>query len=514
MNHHKPIDRTRAVGRREVLACAASMGGAALAALCGVVSNPARGSPAGGRKRPNILWILAEDMSPHFNVYGEKVSTTPWVDRLASEGAIFMNAFVTAPVCSPSRSAMITGMYQTTIGAHHHRSSRGPVKIHLPKGVRTLPEIFREQGYYVTNGSAPLPPDRTYTVGKTDYNFEFPKDLYDGTEWSGRKPGQPFFAQVQLRGGKFRRPRIWFDQARAPKLVNPDAVRLPPYYPDDPVMRKDWAEYLDSVNYVDQDVGYILGRLEREGELDNTVVFFWTDHGIAHARGKQFLYEEGIRVPLIVRAPDRVEKGSIRRDLVAHIDIAATSLEFAGIPLPGHLESRPLFGPKAKPREYVVTARDRCDETVDRIRSARTDRYKYIRNYYPGRPLLQPCSYKDGKEIVQRLRQLHEEGKLNEIQERVLFSPTRPREEMYDLQQDRWELNDLAGDTGHQKKLAELRGILEGWIKQSGDKGETPEREDAYDGEMQVFFAELGDARRKITLQNIETMKRWAREGK
>jgi arylsulfatase A-like enzyme len=296
--------------------------------------------------------------------------------------------------------------------------------------------------------------------------------------------------------------------------VNPDAVRLPPYYPDDPVMRKDWAEYLDSVNYVDQDVGYILGRLEREGELDNTVVFFWTDHGIAHARGKQFLYEEGIRVPLIVRAPDRVEKGSIRRDLVAHIDIAATSLEFAGIPLPGHLESRPLFGPKAKPREYVVTARDRCDETVDRIRSVRTDRYKYIRNYYPDRPLLQPSSYKDGKEIVQRLRQLHEEGKLNEIQERVLFSPRRPREAMYDLQQDPWELNDLAGDTGHQKKLAELRGILEGWIKQSGDKGETPEREDAYDGEMQVYLAELGDARRKITLQNIETMKRWAREGK
>ncbi len=508
MNRHKTIIRPRTVGRREFLACGSWLGAAAL----GSGFSRSWGSAAAA-KRPNILWILAEDMSPHFNVYGEKRTTTPWTDRLASEGALFANALVTGPVCSPSRSAVITGMYQTTIGAHHHRSSRGPMKIHLPKGVRTLPEIFREHGYYVTNGQLPGPPGSPYRRGKTDYNFEFPSNLYDSVDWSGRSPGQPFFAQVQLRGGKFRQPRVWFDAAKAPRLVSPTDVTLPPYYPDDPVIRKDWAEYLDSVNYLDQDVGHLLDRLGREGQLDNTAVFFWTDHGVSHARGKQFLYEEGIRVPMIVRAPGRVEPRSVRRDLVAHIDIAATSLEFAGIPVPGYMQGRPLFGSNAKPREYVVSARDRCDETVDRIRSVRTTRHKYIRNYYPGRPHLQPNSYKDGKVIVQRLRQLHEEGKLNEVQERVLFSPARQREELYDLRKDPWEVNNLAGNAVYRKNLLELRNILDRWIRETGDKGEVPE--EAYDSEMAVRLADQQDEeRRRIIQQNIETMRRWAREGK
>ncbi len=493
-------------GRRAFLA----RGGAALAALAG--------APAiAQRRRPNIVWILAEDMSPHFNVYGEKVSTTPAVDRMAAEGVRFSNALVTCPVCSPSRSAMITGRYQTSIGAHQHRSSRGAVKIHLPEGVRTLPEIFREHGYYVTNGAAPQPPDMRYRVGKTDYNFVYPDNLYDATEWSGRKKGQPFFAQVQLRGGKFRRPKVWFDPERAPKLVSPEAVKLPPYYPDDPLIRRDWAEYLDGVNYVDQEVGHILERLRREGELDNTVVFFWTDHGISPARGKQFLYEEGVKVPLVVRAPGWVGKGEVRDDLVAHIDIAATSLELAGIPLPKGIEGQPLFGRNAKPRDYVVTARDRCDETVDRIRGVRTARYKYIRNYYPRRPHLQPCAYKDAKDILQRLRELHEKGKLNALQERILFSPERSREELYDLQQDPWEVNNLAAEPGMKTTLAELGGILDRWIRESGDHGEKPEREDAYDAEMQVYLesiARQGEERQNVIRRNIATMKRWAREGK
>lgn len=474
-------------------------------------------SGASEQQPPNIVWILAEDMSPHFGVYGETVSVTPNVDQLAAGGVKFERAFVTTPVCSPSRSAMITGMYQTTIGAHQHRSSRGAVNIHLPPGVRTLPEIFKENGYYVTNGFAPRPPRMdVYPKGKTDYNFVYPEDLYDGSEWSGRAEGQPFFAQIHLRGGKFRTPKNWFDPASAPELTDPADVKLPPYYPDDPVIRKDWAEYIDGVNYVDQAVGFILKRLRDEGELDNTYVFFWTDHGISHARGKQFVTEEGAWVPLIVSGPG-LDAGSVRDDLVLHIDIAATSLHFAGIPRPEYLESRPLFGPDAKPRDHIVIARDRCDETTERIRAVRTDRFKYVRNYHPERPHLQPNVYKDNKEIYQRLRQLHAAGKLNETVERVLFSPTRAKEELYDLEADPWELNNLAADPAHQEKLAELRRLLDAWIAETGDKGETPESAEAYDGEMAVYLDAIKPRHPERAAEieaNIAQMKKWAAEGK
>jgi arylsulfatase A-like enzyme len=467
--------------------------------------------------RPNILWILAEDMSPHFGVYGETVSTTPNVDKLAADGVKFENAFVTAPVCSPSRSAMVTGMYQTTIGAHQHRSSRGPAVINLPAGIKTIPEIFKENGYYVTNGYVPRPPNfDVYPKGKTDYNFVYPDDLYDGSEWSGRAEGQPFFAQIHLRGGKFRKPRNWFDPATAPELVDPADVKLPPYYPDEPLIREDWAQYLDGVNYVDQAVGFLLKRLADEGELDNTVVFFWTDHGISHARGKQFLTEEGAWVPLIVRGPG-LTPGTVREDLVVHIDIAASSLDFAGIPIPAYMEARPLFGADSKPREYVALARDRCDETTERIRAIRTDRYKYIRNYHPHRPHLQVNAYKDSKAIYERLRELHAKGELNETVERILFSPTRSKDELYDLEADPWELNNLAGDSAHAAKLAELSDLLDTWIDESGDKGKTAESWEAYDGEMQVYLDGLRKRRPEqipIIEANIAQMKKWAEEGK
>ncbi len=476
-------------------------GGAGALALLGGPLN----SAAETQTRPNIVWIIAEDMSCHFGYQGEPLVKTPHVDRLAREGVVFDAAYVTCPVCSPSRSALITGMCQTTIGAHNHRSFRGVIKHDLPAPVRTIPEYFKDAGYYVCNGSGSEASSR----GKTDYNFNFPQKVYDGASYEGAAPGQPFFMQFQLSGGKFRKGNVEHP-------ASPDKVALPPYYPDDPVMREDWAQYLNSVMYVDQEVGKIMARLETDGHIKNTVVFFTTDHGISHARGKQFLYEEGTHVPLVVWAPGRVPAGSVRSELASHIDIAATSLHFAGIPLPAHMESRPLFGPDSRPREFAISARDRCDETVERLRSVRKGTFTYIRNFYPERPHLQPNAYKDGKEIVVRLRELYAQGKLAGHPAERLFAVPRPKEELYDRKTDPWELTNLAEDPAHAQTLSALRGILDGWIRETNDQGQTPETETVYDADMAVYIeSRKGDAEYVQTLiRNIDQMKAWAKEGK
>jgi len=465
--------------------------------------------------RPNIVWIVVDDMSCHFAYQGEGLVKTPHVDRLAREGVVFSNAYVTAPVCSTFRSAVITGMYQTTIGAHHHRSGRGELKIRLPEGMRTIPELFREAGYYTSNSDA-----AGKRPGKEDYNFVYRRsDLYQGIDWSKRAEGQPFFAQFQLRGGKLRNVPKSYEEVLArfdkEQLVTPDQVALPPYYPDHPVIRKDWAEYLNSVQYTDVEVGRILARLKRDGVLDNTIVIFLTDHGISHARGKQFLYEEGLKIPIVVWAPGRL-KAAVREELIAHIDLSATSLHLAGIGIPDDMQGRPLFGPRAKPREFVVSARDRCDETVDHIRSVRAGEFKYIRNYLPNRPYLQPCRYKDGKPFMPVLRELYAAGKLNAAQS-LHLAETRPEEELYDLSNDPWEIHNLAGDPASKARLDKLRAILARWELDSDDRGRFPEPLSMYDSDMQTY---LGKGRKKnpeqsaVLESNIALMKKWRVEGK
>ena len=237
---------------------------------------------------PNVVWFVVDDMSANFSCYGEKLIQTPNVDRLAREGVRFSRAFTTAPVCSPSRSAMITGMYQTSIGAHHHRSGRGELKIQLPDGVVPVPLLFKQAGYYTGIGG-PLVKGGTQ-LGKTDYNFEWDRAIYDGNDWAGRKAGQPFFMQVQLHGGKYRHNKNWKQRALSElgSLTKPEDVTLPPYYPRDPVLLDDWAQYLDTVRYTDKEVGEVIARLEREGILDQTIIIFMTDHGISHARESSF----------------------------------------------------------------------------------------------------------------------------------------------------------------------------------------------------------------------------------
>lgn len=480
-----------------------------LAAACASAESPAAEAP----RRPNIVWIVVDDMSADFGCYGQTRIATPHVDRLAREGSRFQWAFTTAPVCSPSRSALITGRYQTSIGAHHHRSGRGELKLHLPPDTVPVPELFRRAGYYTCIGSGQ---GKRPSLGKTDYNFEWDKSLYDGADYAGRGPGQPFFLQWQLHGGKYREGAAWRAEAERMfgTLTDPAGVALPPYYPRDPRLLEDWARYLDAVRYTDAQVGQLLARLEADGLLDETVVFFLTDHGISHARGKQFLYDEGTRIPLVLRGPG-VPRGAVREDLVEHLDVAATSLALAGIELPPSLDGRDLFAAGYQPREAVFAARDRCDETVDRLRSVRTARFKYIRNGFPGRPHLQPNAYKDHKPIVIRLRELHAAGQLDPVQE-LIFAPTRPAEELYDLAADPWEVRNLAGDPAYAEALAEMRGRLDAWIRQTGDQGQRPESPARYDADMAVYLGDLRkqSERRAVIEANIAEMRAWAAAGK
>ncbi len=481
--------------------------------------------------KPNILWIVVDDMSANLSCYGEKTIKTPYLDKLASAGVRFTRAYATSPVCSTFRSAMITGMYQTSIGAHHHRSGRGKHRIQLPAGVRPVPALFKTAGYWTCIGSGLPGYDKSLnrtsrdTRGKTDYNFDWDEKVYDSHDWAGRKRGQPFFMQVQLHGGKIRgASQAGYDtlDRRMKKefgdITDPASVELPPYYPRDPVMLRDWSTYLDTVRITDRHVGRVIERLKQEKLLKNTLIVFFTDHGISHARGKQFLYDEGTHIPLIIAGPG-VRPDQTRTDLVEHIDVAALSLAAAGIEVPAKMQGRDILASDHQSKTAVFGARDRCGETADHIRSVRTDKYLYLRNFYPRRPHLMPSNYKDSKLILQRLRELHEEGKLNDLSEKLLFAPSRPPEELYLYAEDRWQIVNLADNPKHAKALKQHRMHLRNWIKDTGDMG--PETPKVYAQEIadELAFidrrkAKMKPARYYEFKRNAEMYKRWLAEGR
>lgn len=298
--------------------------------------------------------------------------------------------------------------------------------------------------------------------------------------------------------------------------TKPEDVTLPPYYPRDPVLLDDWARYLDACRYTDYEVAQVVERLKKEGLYDNTVIFFMTDHGISHARGKQFLYDEGIHVPLVLRGPG-IKVGETRTDFAQQIDLAPTTLALAGVPIPSWMQGRNLLDRSLPPRGEVYSARDRCDETTEHLRSVRTERYKYIRNYLNERPHLQPNAYKDGKAIVKRLRELHAQGQLNDLQEKLLFAPRREPEELYDLENDPHELKNLAADPAHASTLAALRKKLADWESSTNDQGRTPETPARYGADMAVYVGEgngKNEAKQQELRTNIELNKKWAKEGK
>ncbi|RPI95426.1 MAG: sulfatase, partial [Chloroflexi bacterium] len=408
--------------------------------------------------------------------YGAKEVWTPNLDKLAREGVRYTRCFTTAPVCSPSRSAFMTGMYQTTIGAHNHRSHRDDGYT-LPAGVRLLTDWLRDAGYFTANVRA-LPQGTGFRgTAKTDWNFAYEGKPFDSDQWADLKSHRPFYAQVN-----FAETHRGFC---APKHADPSKVELPPWTPDHPVAREDWARYLDSATELDRKVGVILDLLNRDGLADNTVVVFFGDNGQAHVRGKQFCYDSGLLVPMIIHwpknfpAPKHIQPGTVDDRLLCSIDLAPTLIDIAGAKKPARMEGEIFLGNRAsKPRKYLFGARDRCDETVFRFRTVRDERFRYIRNFTPDRPFLQSNDYKERQYPVWTLLpKLQAAGELTPAQA-TLCAATMPAEELYDTQTDPHEINSLAGSPKHAKDLKRLRSVLEKWIRESGDQGQTLEPAD------------------------------------
>jgi len=423
--------------------------------------------------RPNILWLIGEDFSPDLASYGATEVSTPNLDKLAAQGTRYTKFFTTAPVCSASRSAFMTGMYQTTIGAHNHRSHRDD-GYQLPSGVRVVPDWLRDAGVFTAN-IRELPESFGFKgSGKTDWNFTYDKQPFDSDKWSDLKTHQPFVAQVNFQ----ETHRAY----HAPQHADPAKVVIPPYYPDHPVTREDWAKYLDAATELDRKCGLILNQLEADGLADSMLVIFTSDHGQSHVRAKQFCYDSGLRVPLIIRwprnfaPPTQYAVGKVDDRLLMSIDLSATILDIAGVKHPEKMQGQVFLGERAAPpRQYVFGARDRCDETVFRFRTVRTDRYRYIHNFTPERPFLQANDYKERSYPVWNLlKELDKQGKLTPLQ-KFLTAPSMPSEELYDEVADPYETINLATSSEHQKILLELRGAVDRWIEESNDQGKQLE---------------------------------------
>lgn len=432
--------------------------------------------PAAEVSRPNILWLISEDTGPEaLSRNGTPQASTPNLDRLADQGVYFSNTYL-GMVCSVSRSSFMTGMHAVSLGAHNQRSHRDGTNP-LPDGVRLLTDCLREVGYFTAN-LVKLPAELGFRgTGKNDWNFTYKGEPFDSADWNDLKPRQPFFAQISLHETHrpFRR-----GHAKLPAKADPAKVTLPPYYPDHPAVRQDWADYLDSMSEFDRKAGLILDQLEKDGLADNTIVMYFGDNGAAMARGKEFCYEEGFRVPLIVRwaknfpAPKNFKPGSVESRFVEGVDFLPTMLDIAGVSALPKTQGRVFLGDRAAPPpEHVFGTRDRVDETVMRIRSVRDARYRYIHNFTPATPFLAPNKHLERDYPVWNLyKQLHAEGKLTPAQA-FLCQPRMPDEELYDLQADPHQIHNLAASTDptHQAALKKLRGVLDQWIVDVNDQG-------------------------------------------
>jgi uncharacterized sulfatase len=447
-----------------------------IAALCLTISFSTMRAFGAAAERPNFVFIGAEDISPDLGCYGNRFVHTPNLDRLAAEGARFDRCFTHAPVCAPSRSGMITGRYPTSFGTHHMRSK---LKVAPPP---TYTSLLQKAGYYVA------------WPGKTDFNFDVPPDAFTTkANWvqqggPGKLP-RPFFAYVNLNVTHESQVRSSPEQfakntqrLTPEQRVDPAKVELPPFYPDAPEVRRDLANYYELITAMDYRVGDVLKALDEAGLAENTVVVFWGDHGRGLPRYKRWVYDSGSRCPLIVRWPGKIRPGTVRDDLVAVVDFAPTFLTIAGAALPKELDGQPFVDAEGRPnpdrRKYVYTARDRMDETPDRIRSVRDERYRYVRNFRPELPYAQRVQYGEMMPTMRVWREWNKAGKLQGPQN-LFFAPTKPGEELYDTQSDPHEVNNLAASTAleHQAKLKELRAALDAWLKETDDLGAVPEEE-------------------------------------
>lgn len=422
--------------------------------------------------RPNILWISTEDHNPIIGAYGDTFAHTPNIDRLAGDGIVYQNAFVPSPICAPARSAIITGMHATSLGTQNLRS-----EIQIPDFIQTLPEILRENGYYTTNNV------------KTDYNFD-PSSLWDelsnNAHWRDRQtPDQPFFSIFNLMVSHEGRTNSNDQDLFEPlsERRNPDLSVLPPFFPDTEEMRKLWARQYDLVSLVDLQAKEILDQLKEDNLHEDTIVFFWSDHGHGLPRHKRWLYTSGLKVALIVYIPPKfryltgMPPGSQSTQLISLVDLTPTVLSLAGISKPTYMEGIPFLGEfEEEPRSYFIAHRDRADDVYDMARAVRTERYMYVRNYMPHLPYIQN-SYIFGnqKRGYAELHRARDEGLLPKHGE-AMYHP-RQREELYDVKADPYELNNLIDEPEYRYILEEMRSRLHSWVVETRDTGFLQEAE-------------------------------------
>lgn len=464
--------------------------------LCVVIANSysfVKGAQQHTTLKPNIVWIIGEDMGPDLGCWGTNVYT-PNIDRLAEEGMRFTRVFGTASVCMPNRTAMITGVTQTTLGSVTMRPPKKFMRP-LPDGVKPLPVLMRELGYITGN----INDKKIGSSGKDDWNFRFDGKTWDTHRLSDLKSEQPFYAQFNF----YMSHRPFKQDLERP--VDPDVVDLPPYYPDHPVSRQSWADYLESIQHLDRDVAKVLKWLEDEGLADNTIVFFLSDHGEAFLRGKYFLYDCGLNQPLVVRwptacaPPSAYQPGTSSDELTAAIDITAQTLACAGGQVPAYMHGQPFLTMGHKPRSEVYSATDWIGGSKIKSRSIRTKRYKYIRNFNTELSVASASSeYRKAMHPLYHLVNILEErGELSPIHRELLLEQF-PEEELYDLEVDPHELNNLAGEPDHSETARRLRTRLEAWIEESHDLGFVPIEE-----EHEQFFRTY----RKKQIQNLRDKK-------
>jgi arylsulfatase A-like enzyme len=500
---------------------------------CGETGDPERAvdQAQAAAGRPNILLLMAEDLSPRVGAFGDAVAVTPALDRLAAEGVRFPNTFTTAGVCAPSRAALITGVHQMAIGAQHMRSGDAGYLAVPPPDVKAFPELLRRAGY------------STFTDFKLDYQFSGtlaasgPFTIWDaegrGTDWRDPRIGRPFFGLVNFhvthesalfpRGGLPRSATHLVFQALYlyeflghRSVMKPERVNVPPYYPDTPTVRATLARHYDNIHRMDEQVGEIRRRLREDGLADSTILIWTSDHGDGLPRAKRELYDSGIRVPLIVYWPEAlrpadVEPGSTDEQLVSFVDLAPTILGLAGVEAPDTMVGRVFTGssPSSPPRSYVYAAKDRIDEVEGRERAVRDARFKYIRNFHAGEPGARRVKFRDHLAMMEELWSLHAEGRLEEAAARW-FAP-RPAEELYDTLNDPHEIHDLASDPAHARVLGRLRGALDAWLERTSDLGASPEDEMAerfWPGGAQpatqpprIELSPSGEGRARVTLK-------------
>ena len=449
-------------------------------------------------KKPNILWIITEDMSPDIGCYGNRIVTTPNIDALATKGMKFTNAFATGPACSPSRTALATGVYQTTLGAHHMRYSPSLMPA-LPTPVKILPVLMRENGYYTGNvrGVGRL---RSGT-GKDDWQFKTEQKKWDTRSWNELTENQPFFGQIHLSESHR-------NFAKSKNQVTPDKVIVPPYYPDHSVSRTDFARYYEAINKADERIGDIIAQLENDSLTENTIVFFFGDHGRPMTRGKNWLYDSGTKVPLIIYIPKRLDEpygykaGGINSELVSLLDVTAETVLLGGGMIPAWMQGQSLLREDSEKKEYIYAALDRMGDVDSCSRSVRTHEFKYIHNIKtPGSINSSITAYRKATHPLHHLLNIMgDKGLLNPVQSQLL--QPMAKEELYDLKNDPYEINNLIGDKEYATIHEELKTKLREWIKNSTDKGIEKESD-----AMVRHFREYGEKTMKTQKKSIDRLR-------